>query len=92
VVPFRRHLRVALGDDLGAHHRGHAGRPQGRRDQLVRPELPRKTLGAPGRPGAGPQGLAEDRQQRGRPDRQRGGPSEGPRHRRTRCREPRRGT
>ena len=50
--------------------------------QLVRPELPGETVGTDRRAGRGPEGAAADRQQRGRPDRQRGGPPEGPGHRR----------
>ena len=44
LVPQRRHLRVALGDDLGADHRGHAGGAQARRGRLVRSQLPREAV------------------------------------------------
>ena len=45
LVPLRRHLRRALGDDLRADHRGDEGRQGRRGDHLVRPELPGQALG-----------------------------------------------
>ena len=87
LVPLGRHLRRALRDDLGADHRGDAGREGRRRDHLVRPELPGQALGRrSAAPSEGQQVIRRDRQQRRRPDRQRGRPAKGPGHRRPRGR------
>ena len=56
LVPFRRHLRVAVRDDGPADHRGNAGGQGRRRDHLVRPELPGQALGVGRRRRAGPAG------------------------------------
>ena len=53
LVPLRRHLRGALRDDVRADHRGDAGRQGGRRDHVVRPELPRQAVGVGRRRQAG---------------------------------------
>ena len=44
LVPQRRHLRRAVGDDGRSDHRRHAGGQGGRRGRLVRPQLPREAL------------------------------------------------
>ena len=56
LVPFRRHLRLAVGDDRAADHRGDAGRQGRRGHHLVRPELSRQALGVRRRCSAGPAG------------------------------------
>ena len=61
LVPFRGHLRVAVGDDGPADHRGNAGRPGRRGHHVVRPELPGQALGVGRRRRAGPAGHQEDR-------------------------------
>ena len=44
LVSQRRHLRVAVGDDVGADHRRHAGGAEARRRRVVRSELSREAL------------------------------------------------
>ena len=82
VVPQRRHLRVALGNHRGAHHRGDGGGEAARRGGVVRPELSREALGRVGRAQARRVGARPDRRARGRAGRQRRGPAEGPGDRR----------
>ena len=83
VVPFRRHFRGTVDHHVGAHPRGHGGRPKAKGAVgRVRPELPSETVGRGRRAGrAWSRSARSDRQQRGRPDRQRGGPAKGTRHR-----------
>ena len=84
LVPQRRHLRVAVGNDRRPDHRGDAGGEGARRGRVVRPELPREAVerrrGRRSR-GVGPR---PHRRARRRARRQRGGPAEGARHRRAR--------
>ena len=82
LVPQRRHLRVALRDDLGADHRRHAGGAQARRRRLARPELPREALGRGRRRRPRRRDARPHRRARRRAGRQRRGSAEGPRHRR----------
>ena len=72
LVPLRRHLLLALRDDLRADHRGDEGREGRRRDHLVRPELPRWPLGVGRRRREGAAGHQADRLTPRRLDRQRG--------------------
>src|ERR1041384_6889413 len=74
-----RWVPTHMGGDAGGDPRGH-GRGEGRRrGRLVRPELPRKTLGEPRRPAARPRAAAAHHGSRGRAGRQRGGPAKGAR-------------
>ena len=81
LVPFGGYFRVAFRDDLGADHRGNAGRQGGRRDHLVRPQLPGQALGVGRRCREGPAGHQEDRRPTRCPDRQRRRPSKRTGHR-----------
>ena len=92
LVPQRRHLRGAVGDDRGADHRGDAGGEEQRRRRVVRFELPREALERGGRrPQARARRDVAHRRACGRARRQRGGSAERTRHSRARRSRPSRG-